>query len=143
VELVRRGSQPLQNKEGPFEVVKGRSLNTRWFTCVLQNQTAVPRSWLLYSTAKKSAFFVVSFLKPMNMISMVVLVLWVDFARGESLIPVCMNTNAVYNVEEHLFSGKSWNSDCVRIRLLMQDYKHRWKQKDCAGKMYSIGFCMR
>ena len=47
------------------------------------------------------------------------------------------------HIEEHLFSKKSWNSDCVRIRLLMQDYKHIWKQKDCVGKMYSIGFCIR
>ena len=39
LELVKRGAEPLQHTDGPFEVVNGRSLTSSWFTCILQNQT--------------------------------------------------------------------------------------------------------
>jgi len=145
VELIRRGSQPLQNKEGQFEVVKGRSLNTRWFTCILQNQTAVPRSWLLYSPAKISAFcFFCLLFKTDEHDQYGSFGSMGGFRAWRKLNPrLYEHERSLRHIEEHLFSEKSWNSDCVRIRLLMQDYKHRWKQKDCAGMMYSIGFCIR
>ena len=55
MELVRRGSGPLQNKEGPFDSVNGRSLTSNWFTCVLRNKKTVPRTRLLYSPKKRAA----------------------------------------------------------------------------------------
>ena len=54
VELICRGSGPLQNKDGPFEVVKGRSMTSNWFSQNLPNQKTIPRSWLLYSPKEKS-----------------------------------------------------------------------------------------
>lgn len=56
LELVKRGAEPLQHTDGPFEVVNGRSLTSSWFTCILQNQKTVPRTWLLYSPSKGCAF---------------------------------------------------------------------------------------
>jgi len=55
-ELVKRGAEPLQHTDDPFEVVNGRSLTSSWFTCILQNQKTVPRTWLLCSPSKGCAF---------------------------------------------------------------------------------------
>lgn len=56
IELVRRGSGPLQHRCGPFSSIKGRSLSERWFSKRLTNRQLVPRSWLLYSPSKEAAF---------------------------------------------------------------------------------------
>lgn len=56
LDLVQNGSCSLQNIQGPFDEVDGRSLNSSWFTKTMPNGQTIPRSWLLYSLRKKSAF---------------------------------------------------------------------------------------
>jgi hypothetical protein len=41
-ELVRHAPYQMQHKDGPFDVVNGRSLNSSWFTCFLQNKKNNP-----------------------------------------------------------------------------------------------------
>jgi hypothetical protein len=56
IELVRRGSGPLQHRCGPFSSINGRSLTEGRFSRRLTNPQLVPRSWLLYSFSKEAAF---------------------------------------------------------------------------------------
>jgi len=58
VEIVRRGSVSVQNKDGPFSVVtrqnakeKGqvRQLSKEWFYKLMPNGEKILRSWMLYS----------------------------------------------------------------------------------------------
>lgn len=56
MELVQRGTGQIQHKNGPFVVVRGRSLSAKWFSKELQNGQLVPRSWLVYSPFKEALF---------------------------------------------------------------------------------------
>ena len=57
-DIIKRGSEPFQNKQGPFKSVKRpgakvkgelRQLSTAWFYYSLSNGDRVLRSWLAYS----------------------------------------------------------------------------------------------
>lgn len=64
-ELVIRGPETLQNKDGPFAIVKrnlgeseheNRSLSRNWFFKKLRNDENILRSWMLYSPSKESLY---------------------------------------------------------------------------------------
>lgn len=68
IELVKKGSEAFQNKEGPFKAkerpgaeakkLKGssRQLNSGWFYINLPNNEKVLRRWLAYSKSKEQLF---------------------------------------------------------------------------------------
>lgn len=65
IDIVKRGSEYFQNREGPFESVQrtgtnlkglNRQLTTNWFYKHLPNGEKVLRKWMVYSPSKKSLF---------------------------------------------------------------------------------------
>ncbi|CAH2276087.1 Hypothetical predicted protein [Pelobates cultripes] len=65
VDLIKRGSEPFQNRDGPFSPVerqgeksKGKSqqLTTAWFYKALPNGEKIHRTWMVYSPSKQSLF---------------------------------------------------------------------------------------
>ncbi|XP_044151348.1 uncharacterized protein LOC122939347 [Bufo gargarizans] len=65
VDLIKRGSEPFQNRDGPFNPVerqgekskgKSRQLTTAWFYKALPNGEKVLRTWMVYSPSKQSLF---------------------------------------------------------------------------------------
>ncbi|CAH2284975.1 Hypothetical predicted protein [Pelobates cultripes] len=65
VDLIKRGSEPFQNRDGPFSPVerqgeksKGKSqqLTTAWFYKALPNGEKILRTWMVYSPLKQSLF---------------------------------------------------------------------------------------
>ncbi|CAH2296492.1 zinc finger MYM-type 1-like [Pelobates cultripes] len=65
VDLIKRGSEPFQNRDGPFSPVerqggkskgKSRQLTTAWFYKALPNGEKILRTWLVYSPSKQSLF---------------------------------------------------------------------------------------
>ncbi|KAF2895178.1 hypothetical protein ILUMI_10996 [Ignelater luminosus] len=58
VEIIQLGSPQSQNIEEPFLPTNSRSMNKSWFKRTLANGLGeeVTRSWLVYSSSKKSAF---------------------------------------------------------------------------------------
>ncbi|CAH2276151.1 Hypothetical predicted protein [Pelobates cultripes] len=65
VDLIKRGSEPFQNRDGPFspderqgEKSKGKSrqLTTAWFYKALPNGEKILRMWMVYSPSKQSLF---------------------------------------------------------------------------------------
>ncbi|XP_030066678.1 zinc finger MYM-type protein 1-like [Microcaecilia unicolor] len=65
VNLVKRGSEPLQNKDGPFSAVQregkknkggSRYLTTSWFYKSLPKGEKVLRTWMAYSKSKNCLF---------------------------------------------------------------------------------------
>ena len=125
LELVKRCAEPLQQTDGPFEVVNGRSLTSSWFTCILQNQKTVPRTWLLCSPSKGCAFCFCCLLKKQTDRNTARLVALTDFALGRNSIRVCMSMNAAVDTEQPSSSGRNWNNIYVRIPLLMLACKHK------------------
>ena len=56
-EIIARGSDLFQNRNGPFVANSGgRSMNSTWFKRRLANGDEVGRSWLLYSPVNKEAY---------------------------------------------------------------------------------------
>ena len=56
-EIIARGSDLFQNRNGPFVANSGgRSMNSTWFKRRLANGDEVGRSWLLYSPVNKAAY---------------------------------------------------------------------------------------
>lgn len=56
-EIIKVGSEALQNKDGPFHKVDNRAMNYRWFTKMIgTNGELINRTWLCYSPKKKAAF---------------------------------------------------------------------------------------
>ena len=56
-EIIARGSDLFQNKNGPFVANSGgRSMNSTWSKQRLANGDEVGRSWLLYSPVNKAAY---------------------------------------------------------------------------------------
>ncbi|XP_077341212.1 zinc finger MYM-type protein 1-like [Lithobates pipiens] len=65
VDLIKRGSEPFQNRDGPFSAVerrgekskgKSRQLTTAWFYKALPNGETILRTWMVYSPSKQSLF---------------------------------------------------------------------------------------
>ncbi|CAH2284359.1 zinc finger MYM-type 1-like [Pelobates cultripes] len=65
VDLIKRGSEPFQNRDGPFSPVerqgeksKGKSqqLTTAWLYKALPNGEKILRMWMVYSPSKQSLF---------------------------------------------------------------------------------------
>ncbi|XP_063302374.1 zinc finger MYM-type protein 1-like [Pelobates fuscus] len=65
VDLIKRGSEPFQNRDGPFSPVerqgekskgKSRQLTTAWFYKALPNGEKILRTWMVYSPSKQSLF---------------------------------------------------------------------------------------
>ncbi|CAH2315499.1 zinc finger MYM-type 1-like [Pelobates cultripes] len=65
VDLIKRGSEPFQNRDGPFSPVerqgekskgKSRQLTTAWFYKALPNGEKILRTWMLYLPSKQSLF---------------------------------------------------------------------------------------
>ncbi|XP_044147047.1 zinc finger MYM-type protein 1-like [Bufo gargarizans] len=65
VDLIKRGSEPFQNRDGPFNPVeiqgekskgKSRQLTTAWFYKALPNGEKILRTWMVYSLSKQSLF---------------------------------------------------------------------------------------
>ena len=56
-EIIARGSDLFQNRNGPFVANSGgRSMNSTWFKRRLAKGDEVGRSWLLYSPVNKAAY---------------------------------------------------------------------------------------
>lgn len=66
VEIVKTGSEPYQNRDGPFldtvqrsgDKIKGKSrhFNSEWFYKALPNGEKVLRKWMIYSPTKNSLY---------------------------------------------------------------------------------------
>lgn len=122
VDLIKRGSEPFQNRDGPFSAVerrgekskgKSRQLTTAWFYRALPKGEKILRMWMVYSPSKESLFCFCCRLFALDQNVTVTSSFVTGFQMWWKLNPKVSDHEAF---EQHLTCMKKWKALIARLR---------------------------